>query len=224
MNIARISRAIILAGLLTFTTYSAEASLWPGLGTTANEKSGAFRTDDFQQDTAVLQSPWLIAHWNNEIYAGKVNAAIGREKNKFLNQLSEKNAQRKTLGWMSWHEGLVGNFITNTQGLTSLVLIEQTLTAGEAHGTTFVKGLTFNAAGDLVDLPNLLPKLTVNDVNKCIEQVATKKNISLLPNHTVTELPTNFYVGKNRVIYALYQQNDLTPAKECIFSVAIGKV
>lgn len=95
MNIARISRAIILAGLLTFTTYSAEASLWPGLGTTANEKSGAFRTDDFQKDTAVLQSPWLIAHWNNEIYAGKVNAAIGREKNKFLNQLSEKNAQRK---------------------------------------------------------------------------------------------------------------------------------
>lgn len=219
-----LAKTILCLAVLSFAALPAEASLWPGLGTTAREKSGAFRTDDYHIENSQLQSPWLIARGNNEIYAGKVNAAIGREKNKFLDQLEQENTKRKTLGWMSWHEGLVGNFITNNQGLTSIVLIEQTLSAGQAHGTTFTKGLTFNGSGDLLDLANILPQLTVEDVNQCILVTAKKKQIPLLPRHTVTALPTNFYVGKNRVVYALYQQNDLTPFEEGVFSVAIGKV
>ena len=217
-------KSILCLTLLSFAAIPAEASLWPGLGTQAREKSGAFRTDDYHMESSLLQSPWLIARGNNEVYAGKVNAAIAREKNKFLDQLEKENAQRKTLGWMSWHEGLIGNFITNNQGLTSIVLIEQTLSAGEAHGITFAKGLTFNGSGDVLDLADILPNLTVEDVNQCITLTAKKKHITLLERHTVTELPTNFYVGKNRVVYALYQQNDLTPFEEGVFSVAIGKV
>ena len=224
MNIRYMAAVLGLTIPLLCSALPAQASLWPGLGTKASEKSGAFRTDDFREHTSELQSPWMIAHVNNETFAGKVNAAIAREKRQFVDSVAAQNARKETLGWMSWHEGLVGNFITNTQGLTSLVLIEQTLSAGDAHGTTFAKGLTFNGAGDLVDLPDLLPNLTVDDVNQYILHTAKKKQIALLPKHTVTALPTNFYVGKNKVIYAIYQQNDLTPAEEGVFSVAIGKV
>lgn len=224
MHIHFIHTIALLTILLCGSILPADASLWPGLGTQAKEKSGAFRTDDYHIETTLLRSPWLIAHGNNEEYAGKVNAAIAREKNKFIDLLERKNVQRKTWGRMGWHEGMVGNFITNKQGLTSIVLIEQTLSAGDSHGTTFAKGLTFNSSGDLIDLPELLPQLTVEDVNHCIELTAKKKQISLLPKHTVTELPTNFYVGKNGVVYALYQQNDLTSYEEGVFSVAIGNV
>lgn len=224
MPISLFAKSMLCLALLSFSTMPAEASLWPGLGTRAREKSGAFRTDEYHMGNSLLRSPWLIARGNNEIYAGKVNAAIAREKNKFLDQLETENAHRKTLGWISWHEGLVGNFITNNQGLTSIVLIEQTLSAGDTHGTTFAKGLTFNGTGDILDLADILPDLTVEDVNQCIALTAKKKQIALLPRHTVATLPTNFYVGKNRVVYALYQQNDLTPFEEGVFSVAIGKV
>lgn len=223
MFIRCISKIACVTGLLLCCFLPTDASLWPGLGTQAKEKSGAFRTDDYHIETTLLQSPWLIAHGNNEEYAGKVNAAIAREKNKFIDLWKEKNSQRKTWARMGWHEGMVGNFITNKQGLTSIVLIEQTLSAGDAHGTTFAKGLTFNGSGDLIDLPDILPQLTVEDVNHCITLTAEKKQIALLPKHTVTELPTNFYVGKNGVVYALYQQNDLTPFEEGVFSVPIGQ-
>lgn len=75
-----------------------------------------------------------------------------------------------------------------------------------------------------MDLTKVLPDLTVEEVNKCIELTAKKKNITLLDKHIVTELPTNFYVGKNKVVYAIYQQNDLTPFSEGVFAVPVGKV
>lgn len=202
----------------------AEASLWPGLAAKVSEKSGAFRTDDFHQGTMTFRSPYLVTHLNNEEFAGRVNAAIAREKERFAAELAEDNKERRTEGWMAWHEGLVGNFISNSEGITSIVLVEQKLQAGEEHGKTFAKGLNFNSAGDLFDLAQVLPDLTVKDVNACIELTAKKKNITLLPNHEVTELPSNFYVGKNRVVYAIYQQDDLTPFSEGVFSVPIGKV
>lgn len=118
----------------------------------------------------------------------------------------------------------MGNFISNNEGITSIVLIEQKLSAGAEHGKTFAKGLNFDDTGNLLDLSAVLPNLTVDDVNHCIETTAKKKGITLLENHRVTELPTNFYVGKNRVVYAIYQQDDLTPFDEGVFSVAIGKV
>ena len=153
-----------------------------------------------------------------------MNAAIAREKDRFTDELAAENQVKPTEGWMIWHEGLIGNFISNNEGITSIVLVEQKLSAGDEHGKTFAKGLNFNGAGDLFDLPQVLPRLTVADVNACIELTAKKKGITLLPNHEVTELPTNFYVGKNRVVYALYQQGDLTPFREGVFSVPIGKV
>lgn len=201
-----------------------EASLWPGLAVSAREKSGAFRTDDFLSGTATLKSPYLINHGDNAAYAGYVNAAIAREKEDFLSDLKKGNENVKTLGWMFWHEGLIGNFLSNQEGITSIVLIEQTLKAGDAHGTTIAKGFNFNPAGELFTLAKLLPNLTVEDVNACIELTAKKKNISLLPVHKVTNLPTNFYVGKNRVIYAIYQQGELTSFSEGVFSVPIGRV
>ncbi len=202
----------------------ASASLWPGLAVSAREKSGAFRTDDFLSGTATLKSPYLINHGDNAEYAGYVNAAIAREKEDFLANLKKSNETVKTLGWMAWHEGLIGNFLSNQEGITSIVLIEQTLKAGDAHGVTVAKGFNFNPAGELFTLSQLLPNLTVEDVNACIELTAKKKNISLLPVHKVTNLPTNFYVGKNRVIYAIYQQGELTSFSEGVFSVPIGRV
>ena len=53
---------------------------------------------------------------------------------------------------------------------------------------------------------------------------AKKKNIHLFDDHAVTELPTNFYVGKNRVVYAIYQPYDIAPYSEGVVSVAIGKI
>lgn len=76
---------------------------------------------------------------------------------------------------MIWHEGLIGNFISNNEGITSIVLVEQKLIAGDEHGQTFAKGLNFNSAGDLFDLPQVLPRLTVADVNACIELTAKKR-------------------------------------------------
>lgn len=223
MKAKRWAAALFLAGLL-LAGPAAEASLWPGLASKARDKSGAFRTDDFRMDTAELRSPYLIAHGNNGEFAGKVNAAIAREKKDFLDKLGKDNERVRTEGWMIWHEGLIGNFVTNNQGITSIVLVEQTLSAGADRGTTFAKGLNFNDSGDLFDLPAVLPALTVEDVNKCIELQAKKRGFPLLPAHTVTSLPTNFYVGKNRVVYALYQQNDLTPPEVGVYAVPIGKV
>ena len=51
-----------------------------------------------------------------------------------------------------------------------------------------------------------------------------KKNIHLFDDHAVTELPTNFYVGKNRVVYAIYQPYDIAPYSEGVVSIAIGKI
>ena len=125
---------------------------------------------------------------------------------------------------MTWHEGMIGNYINNTQGITSIVLISQMLRAGAAHGETHAKGLTWNSAGDLLSLKDILPDLTVYDVNQCIEVTAKKKNIHLFEDHAVTELPTNFYVGKNRVVYAIYQPYDIAPYSEGVVSIAIGKI
>lgn len=223
MKAKRWAAALFLAGLL-LAGPAAEASLWPGLASSARDKSGAFRTDDFRAGHAELRSPYLIDHGYNETFAGNVNAAIAREKNSFLDELAKDNEKVRTEGWMIWHEGLIGNFVTNSQGITSIVLVEQKLSAGEAHGKTFAKGLNFNGAGELLDLKALLPNLTVDDVNHCIELQAEKRNFPLLPAHKVKELPANFYVGKNRVVYAIYQQNDLTPPEVGVYAVPIGKV
>lgn len=225
MNWKRGGLLLLLGGALLLGGMPlSEASLWPGLGVKVSEKSGAFRTDDYHLGNTLLRSPYLVAHLNNDTYAGNVNAAIAREKTRFLEELKKDNETVTTDGWMSWHEGLVGNFISNNEGITSIVLIEQKLSAGAEHGVTFAKGLNFDGTGNLMDLSAVLPNLTVDDVNHCIETTAKKKGITLLENHTVTELPTNFYVGKNRVVYAIYQQDDLTPFDEGVFSVAIGKV
>lgn len=225
MNYKKTGLAVLTVILISFSGMgSAEASLWPGLAAKVSEKSGAFRTDDFHQGTITLRSPYLVTHAGNEDFAGRVNAAIAREKDRFIDELAADNAKKYTEGWMIWHEGLIGNFISNNEGITSIVLVEQKLSAGDEHGKTFAKGLNFNGAGDLFDLPQVLPCLTVADVNACIELTAKKKGITLLPDHQVTELPSNFYIGKNRVVYALYQQDDLTPFSEGVFSVPIGKV
>ncbi len=224
MNIKKWTAVFGTALILSLGAMTAEASLWPGLASKVSEKSGAFRTDDYHIGNTILRSPYLIAHYNNELFAGTVNAAIAREKNDFLNELKKDNETKRTEGWMIWHEGLIGNFINNNQGITSIVLVMQKLKAGEDHGTTFAKGLNFDGTGRLFTLSELLPRLTVEDVNKCIETTAKKKNIPLLPNHRVIKLPENFYVGKNRVVYAIYQQHDLTPAEYGVFSVAVGKL
>ena len=224
MTYKKLGAAMVAALLISLSGEVAEASLWPGLASKVSEKSGAFRTDDFHQGSITLRSPYLVTHLNNADFAGRVNAAIAREKDRFTEELAAENQVKPTEGWMIWHEGLIGNFISNNEGITSIVLVEQKLSAGDEHGKTFAKGLNFNSAGDLFDLPQVLPRLTVADVNACIELTAKKKGIILLPNHEVTELPTNFYVGKNRVVYALYQQDDLTPFREGVFSVPIGKV
>ena len=224
MKFSKMIAAMALASLFSFAAVPSEASLWPGLGTTASEKSGAFRTDDFQDGNATMRSPYLVTHGNNEEYSGKVNAAIAREKTEFLAAVKEENETNETLGWMIWHEGLIGNYINNNQGITSIVIVRQTLSAGEAHGLTFAQGLNFSDTGELISLSDLLPDLTVYDVNQCIEVTAKKKNIKLFTEHTVKELPHNFYVGKNHVVYALYQPYELAPYAEGVLSIAIGKV
>ena len=224
MKLTKYLSIFALTGALLLAMPSAEASLWPGLGTTAQERSGAFRTDAFDTDHAVMKTPYLLSQANNAEYAGKVNAVIGREKTDFTASLRKENEYGKTLGWMTWHEGMIGNYINNTQGITSIVLISQMLRAGAAHGETHAKGLTWNSAGDLLSLKDILPDLTVYDVNQCIEVTAKKKNIHLFDDHAVTELPTNFYVGKNRVVYAIYQPYDIAPYSEGVVSIAIGKI
>jgi len=224
MKFSKMIAAMALASLFSLAAVPSEASLWPGLGTTASEKSGAFRTDDFQDGNATMRSPYLVTHGNNEEYSGKVNAAIAREKTEFLAAVKEENETNETLGWMIWHEGLIGNYINNNQGITSIVIVRQTLSAGEAHGLTFAQGLNFSDTGELISLSDLLPDLTVYDVNQCIEVTAKKKNIKLFTEHTVKELPHNFYVGKNHVVYALYQPYELAPYAEGVLSIAIGKV
>ena len=224
MKFTKMIAAMALASLFSLAAVPSEASLWPGLGTTASEKSGAFRTDDFQDGNATMRSPYLVTHGNNEEYSGKVNAAIAREKTEFLAAVKEENETNETLGWMIWHEGLIGNYINNNQGITSIVIVRQMLSAGEAHGLTFAQGLNFSDTGELISLSDLLPDLTVYDVNQCIEVTAKKKNIKLFTEHTVKELPHNFYVGKNHVVYALYQPYELAPYAEGVLSIAIGKV
>ncbi len=224
MKLTKMMAALALASLFSLAVVPAEASLWPGLGVKDSEKSGAFRTDNFQDGMATMQSPYLVTHGNNENFSGKVNAAIAREKNDFLSALKADNQTAETLGWMSWHEGLIGNYINNVQGITSIVLIRQTLHAGAAHGETYAQGMNFSGSGDLITLADVLPDLTVYDVNQCIEVTAKKKHIRLFDKHTVDTLPTNFYVGKNRVVYALYQPYDLAPYSEGVLSIAIGKV
>ncbi len=224
MKISTTIAAAVVASLLSFSGFTAEASLWPGLGTTASEKSGAFRTDDFQDGNATMRSPYLVTNGTNEEFSGKVNAAIAREKTEFLAAVKEENETNETLGWMIWHEGLIGNYINNNQGITSIVIVRQTLSAGAAHGLTFAQGLNFSDTGDLISLSDVLPDLTVYDVNQCIDVTAKKKNIRLFTEHTVKELPNNFYVGKNHVVYALYQPYELAPYAEGVLSIAIGKV
>ncbi len=224
MKLTKMMAALALASLFSLAAVPSEASLWPGLGTTASEKSGAFRTDDFQDGTATMRSPYLVTHGNNEEFSGKVNAAIAREKTDFLAAVKKENETNETLGWMIWHEGLIGNYINNVQGITSIVLVRQTLTAGAAHGITYAQGMNFSDSGDLISLSDILPDLTVYDVNQCIEVTAKKKDIKLFANHTVSDLPTNFYVGKNHVVYALYQPYELAPYAEGVLSIAIGKV
>ncbi len=224
MKFTKLVAAITLASLCTFGAFTAEASLWPGLGTTASEKSGAFRTDDFQDGKATMRSPYLVTNATNETFSGKVNAAIAREKTDFLAAVKKENETTETLGWMIWHEGLIGNYINNVQGITSIVLVRQTLSAGAAHGLTYAQGLNFSGDGEIVSLKDILPDLTVYDVNQCIEVTAKKKNIRLFSNHTVDALPTNFYVGKNHVVYAIYQPYDIAPYSEGVLSIAIGKV
>ena len=97
---------------------------------------------------------------NGEDFFPRVNAAIAREKDRFTEELAAENQVKPTEGWMIWHEGLIGNFISNNEGITSIVLVEQKLSAGDEHGKTFAKGLNFNGAGDLFDLPQVLPRPT----------------------------------------------------------------
>ncbi|MDD7665835.1 MAG: hypothetical protein SOW19_07920, partial [Dialister sp.] len=107
MKLTKYLSIFALTGALLLAMPSAEASLWPGLGTTAQERSGAFRTDAFDTDHAVMKTPYLLSQANNAEYAGKVNAVIGREKADFTASLRQENEYGKTLGWMTWHEGMI---------------------------------------------------------------------------------------------------------------------
>ena len=142
MNYKKAGLAVLTAILISLGGVgSAEASLWPGLASKVSEKSGAFRTDDFHQGSMTLRSPYLVTHLGNEDFAGRVNAAIAREKDRFAEEISEDNETKYTEGWMIWHEGLIGNFISNSEGITSIVLVEQKLSSGDEHGKTFAKGV-----------------------------------------------------------------------------------
>lgn len=218
-------KRILLSGALAVIlgASSASASLWPGLATKASEQSGAFHTDNYVEQSGTYYTPYLIDHSSNSLYAGRVNAAIYDHKEAFAKELTEDSEKIPTEGWMYWYEGLVGNYISNNEGITSIVLIEQKLGRGAAHGSTFVKGLNFKNDGNLFTLQEILPNLTVRDVNACIELTAKRKHFSLLPNHTVTSLPTNFYVGKNHVVYAIYQVGELAPSSTGVVSIPIGR-
>lgn len=84
---------MVAALLISLSGEVAEASLWPGLAAKVSEKSGAFRTDDFHQGTITLRSPYLVTHAGNEDFAGRVNAAIAREKDRFIDELAADNAK-----------------------------------------------------------------------------------------------------------------------------------
>lgn len=191
----------------------------PGLSGNPAEQSGAFRTDDYHLTRAYLKSPYLIAHGINENFAGYVNAAIAREKRNFLDELSREPAG--ITGIMTWNEGLIANYYSNMQGITSLVLIEEWKSA--SGSSLFVKGLNFDAGGNLIPFKRLFPRMTAGDAEERIQAYASKAGIMLLP-HRKAALPTNYYVSKKGVVYAIYQPGERTLYKYGVFCVPIGTV
>ena len=179
----------------------------------------AFRTDDYHLTRAYLKSPYLIAHGINENFAGYVNAAIAREKRNFLDELSREPAG--ITGIMTWNEGLIANYYSNLQGITSLVLIEEWKSA--SGSSLFVKGLNFDAGGNLIPFKRLFPRMTAGDAEERIQAYASKAGIMLLP-HRKAALPTNYYVSKKGVVYAIYQPGERTLYKYGVFCVPIGTV
>lgn len=217
--------AALLASVMMGVSAEASSWNWSSLGVEPSEKVGSFKSDDFMAHGAHMMTPYLqpVA---GDTYITNINAAIAREKAIFQKRMEQDNKTEKTEGWMVWHEGILPNpkESTSYSSLMSIVLIEQVLHAGRAHGETYAKGLTFDGEGNEVTLKDLLPAITVEYVNTCIEASARKKGINVFDNAEVTELPDNFYVGKNHVVYVLFQQYDIAPYSEGVISIPVGKL
>lgn len=228
MSINKKSAALamaLLASVMMGATADAASWNWSSLGVNASEKVSSFKSDDFIANGAHMMTPYLQPV-EGSTYISNINASIAREKAKFQKRMKQDNETEKTEGWMVWHEGILPNPKEGTSysSLTSIVLVEQVLHAGQAHGETYAKGLTFDGEGNEVTLQELLPGITVEHVNKCIEANAKKKGINVFDNAEVTELPDNFYVGKNHVVYVLFQQYDIAPYSEGVISIPVGKL
>ncbi|MDY6084616.1 MAG: RsiV family protein [Dialister sp.] len=215
----------LLASVMMGVSAEAASWNWSSLGVDASEKVSSFKSDDFMANGAHMMTPYLQPV-EGSTYIANINAAIAREKAAFQKRMEQDNETEKTEGWMVWHEGILPNPTEGTSysSLTSIVLVEQVLHAGRAHGETYAKGLTFDGEGNEVTLLELLPDVTVDHVNKCIEANAKKKGINVFENAEVTELPDNFYVGKNHVVYVLFQQYDIAPYSEGVISIPVGKL
>ena len=148
------------------------------------------------------------------LYRVRVNLAIERKINEFVEELKQRNAERETSGWMQWQIGQRKAENENTGD--SLVLIKTYYVKGGVHPVSFIQGMTFDKKGNEIPFKEQksIEKLLKTDIDKWVKTTAKKEGHQLFEDTNVEELPQNYYIGRNGKTYVLFQEYDIAPYSE----------
>lgn len=203
---------LAVISLSVISPISAEWTLGPGIG---GGERPSFATELNKDNVMDVKKP--VVSGGNLLRRARINGAIDAEVSEFTKYIGKRNEDWKTNGWIYWQEGMV-----DPEGITSFVLFEASYPDRAAHPMTGARSMTFDKWGHKVTLKDLLPDLTVEDVNRAIEeQIPPEK---LFYTHSVTRVPKTFYVGKNGKIYVVFQQYEIGPYAAGIMVAEVGKL
>lgn len=176
----------------------------PGLSATATgiTQEEASRDNVSAKYPSFIDVSFLRQSW--------INAAIETEVSSFEEKVHKLNAVSPVQGYVTYEVGYVG------EDYVSIVLYESIMSQGAAHPTTTIKGLTFDQSGQRLtraDILSRLPVISWPDIQKEIQRQTQARNIPIFEpkDWSIHTWPQEFYVGKDKHIYFIFQQYDIAP-------------
>lgn len=148
----------------------------------------------------------------------RINAVLEVEKDRYSAWVEKMNETSAVSAEFLWNEGLDGADGT----YTSVVLIESHYFRNAAHPMTYTKGYTFDSQGKQVPREAFLPDLTADEVWALTEKQCREKGIPLFSFPEARRIPSEYYLGKDRHLYLIYQLYDIAPYSSGFITVDMG--
>lgn len=174
-----------------------------------------------QEATQVVENQALKNHvrLNYPIWQGgtplsraRVNSGIEAELYQFYREVDQipDSEWGPAKGYAGWYVG------AQDTDVLSFVLVESVMMPKAAHPMHRAVGLTFDEKGNKItyhDILKVLPPKSSEDIQALITKEAQKEGIYLFSDEVakIRTWPKNFYIGKDRGIYFIFQTYEIAP-------------